>query len=430
MQRILPVLFALIALILITWWSGQEWQALDQAERDRSQAGGEAILDTLIGSLQAGVRRDRIATLHMQTVVESVLKSARLLGFRLDLGGEQGFSAGLDLPEPRLSSDAGVEEHPGMLLFWRRIHLQDDSFGRHGRGPNNQESTAFLPLDASGQRVLIGLDLGPRQAAIDAGRRRVLMAGVTAAALVLAMSAWMLLAARSRLLQHQLQQARAQAEHLMELHLAAAGLAHETKNPLGIIRGLAQRMGEADDPLAMRDDAMAIVQEADVAVARLGDFLRYARDPKPTLAAVSLPELVSKISGLLSAEIATHGLSLSSAGPPCCVLADAQLCEQMLMNLLLNALQACAPGCHLRITWSLVGERANWAIADDGPGIPPDILPDVCKPYVSGRSDGHGLGLALVRRFAEAQGWRLGIDSSAKGTTMTIMNMQIVPGCR
>ena len=78
------------------------------------------------------------------------------------------------------------------------------------------------------------------------------------------------------------------AEHLAELELTARGLAHETRNPLGLVRGLAQRInGNGDLPAEAREAAAAIMEQADRADAGLGDFLAYARSRPPRLAPVA-----------------------------------------------------------------------------------------------------------------------------------------------
>ena len=69
----------------------------------------------------------------------------------------------------------------------------------------------------------------------------------------------------------------------------------------------------------------------------------------------------------------------------------------------------------------LNGDRARLTISDHGSGIPEDLRSDIFKPYKSGRSGGHGLGLAIVQRIVEDHGWEITVDSTADfGTTFTI----------
>ncbi len=89
--------------------------------------------------------------------------------------------------------------------------------------------------------------------------------------------------------------------------------------------------------------------------------------------------------------------------------------EQLFLNLLLNAAQAVEPGGTVTVVLEMKGTRARVAIADDGPGISPEVRDRIFQPFFSTKSDGTGLGLAIARRIAEAHGGRLEI-AGADGT--------------
>jgi signal transduction histidine kinase len=92
----------------------------------------------------------------------------------------------------------------------------------------------------------------------------------------------------------------------------------------------------------------------------------------------------------------------------------------------MNSLQACKPGASVRVVLQPAGRQATLRVEDTGGGIAPEALRDIFKPYVSGRSDGHGIGLSMVRRLAEAMGWQVEANSQVgQGTIMTIHHIKV-----
>ena len=105
------------------------------------------------------------------------------------------------------------------------------------------------------------------------------------------------------------------------------------------------------------------------------------------------------------------GVELKQEGADLSILADADQLEQILVNLLLNSLQASRSGGRVTIITATDGDGCRLAVRDTGSGVDPALLDDIFKPYVTGRSDGHGLGLAIVRRIVEDHGWSVGLRS-------------------
>ena len=212
-----------------------------------------------------------------------------------------------------------------------------------------------------------------------------------------------------------------------ELSLAASGLAHETKNPLDIIRGLAQRLVAAEASPAARRSAGQILDQADLAASRLGDFLTYARlrDPKPE--AVAVGSLLRYAAEVLAPDLEAKGIPCRVDGDAV-VQADEEMLLQIVLNLMLNSIAAGAEGDALELGFERDRDAptGRLVVQDHGVGIPPELLDKVRKPYISGRADGHGLGLALVERLAELHGWQLHIESRpGEGTRVEIRGMQI-----
>lgn len=214
----------------------------------------------------------------------------------------------------------------------------------------------------------------------------------------------------------ELQSALERGERLEEMNRVAAGLAHETRNPLMIIRGLAQTSERAaGDPEAVREQARLIIDEVDRITGEINGFLTFARPREAAPEPVRLSRLIPETLQLLDDEARAFGATLESrlTSDDAPVLADPGQLRQILMNLLVNALQAGAG------TVSVATEARRGGleliIDDDGPGIPAARRAELIKPYVSDRDGGTGLGLAIVDRIARAQGWTLHLEDAPGG---------------
>ena len=129
--------------------------------------------------------------------------------------------------------------------------------------------------------------------------------------------------------------------HLREMNLAAAGLAHETRNPLNIIRGMAQMISKQNDaPAEIREKVRAIVDETDKVTAQLNEFINYSRPREVRRAKLALDSVVNEVVRALAYDIEEKKIQLETKGEPMTIEADEQLLRQALFNLVLNAIQA------------------------------------------------------------------------------------------
>jgi len=225
----------------------------------------------------------------------------------------------------------------------------------------------------------------------------------------------------------QLEAERTRRAHLEELGLAAAGLAHETKNPLGIILGFAQQiLANPEEPARSRVMVEHIIDEVDKAQARLGNFMTFARQRKVNATFLNVREMCVRIGEILQPDFDAVGVKLEMECAAVGILADEEMLRQVLVNLLLNSLHASSPGSRVTVQIIPKGKKAALVVEDQGNGIPPELLPNIFQPYVSDNSRGHGLGLAIVKRFVEEHGWTINADSRPHhGTVMTISGITL-----
>jgi signal transduction histidine kinase len=209
----------------------------------------------------------------------------------------------------------------------------------------------------------------------------------------------------------------AEQEALAGIGRATAVIAHELKNPLGIILGAAEVAANAEKPEAAQRRALAIVGEE---VRRLDHTLRqllnHARPAVPTPkvqgARALIDEAVARASSeggpLAGLDVAV--LDDDSVGSVA-IVCDEGHAHQILLNLFTNAAQAAA--AHVRVKLSRVGTHVAVAVSDDGSGVSPSVAERLFAPFVTTKQRGAGLGLSASRRLARENGGDLVLAASS-----------------
>lgn len=230
-------------------------------------------------------------------------------------------------------------------------------------------------------------------------------AGVAAAGVALALRNL----SQSADLQLRLLRASEMNSHLREMNLAAAGLAHETKNPLNIIRGLAQMISKQEDaPPAIREKSRDIVDEADRVTAQLNEFINYSRPREVRRSPVALGAAIGEVVRALGYDLEEKAIQLTVQPDLPRIEADEQLLRQALFNVLLNATQAIEGGGEIQVSVTRTGEHSlALGIRDNGPGVAPENRKEIFKPYFTTHQKGTGLGLAIVQQIVHAHGWEI-----------------------
>lgn len=246
-------------------------------------------------------------------------------------------------------------------------------------------------------------------------------AGVVMAATLLAQF-WFRRYQRSR---KQLYEATARKEKLVALGHLAAGVAHEIRNPLSSIKGLAKYFAErtpADGEAHQLAQVMA--KEADRLNRVVSELLELVRPAHLTYQSVDLNDVITHSLQLISQDAASRSITLAFTAQPalCRIQADPDRLKQVLLNLYLNAVHAIGRDGVITVAVRECGDgRVKVSVADSGKGMTAEQLQAIFTPYFTTKADGTGLGLAVVQNIVEQHGGTIHAESApGEGALFTL----------
>ncbi len=234
---------------------------------------------------------------------------------------------------------------------------------------------------------------------------------------------------KSSELQMRLVRAREANSQLREMNVAAAGLAHETRNPLNIIRGLAQMISKAPDvPQEIRQKSVDITGEVDQVTVRLNEFINYSKPREVRRSPVLVSAVVADVARALKSDLEDKEITLEQRVEGITINADQQLLRQALFNLVLNAIQSVEPKGRIEIATRKSGpQEACFEISDNGPGVPESQRTEIFRPYFTTREKGTGLGLAIVKQIVMVHGWEIEcLANDGKGALFRVSRIELI----
>jgi signal transduction histidine kinase len=222
---------------------------------------------------------------------------------------------------------------------------------------------------------------------------------------------------------HRTQMSR--AEHLATLGELATGLAHEIRNPLAGIAGVIEIISR---DLPATSPARSVVKDVRQEIARINhivtDLLQTARPHPPKVRRGDLNTTVEHAVMLGRQQAMSKNADVTLQKDPSLpeVEHDSDQIHQVLLNLLLNAVQAIEHDGEISVTVRSQGNTAVIDVVDNGRGIAPEHLPNIFRPFFTTKGDGTGLGLSLARRIVEDHHGRIEVRSTlGQGTTFSVI---------
>ncbi len=208
--------------------------------------------------------------------------------------------------------------------------------------------------------------------------------------------------------------ARAAREELI------ASVSHEIRTPLAAARGHVDLLRDG-----RAEDAAITVSRIDRELARMtrlvNDLLALSRSSDPewlSLRLVSLQSILDELATRMTSVDATQ-VEIAAA-PDVMIEVDSDRILQALTNLTQNAILHTPPGTSVSVSTRIEDQNVQFAVRDNGPGIPADVLENFGEAFIRGSTSGSGLGLAVARAVTTSHGGHLSVESSNVGTTITV----------
>jgi len=228
---------------------------------------------------------------------------------------------------------------------------------------------------------------------------------------------------------HRTQMSR--AEHLATLGELATGLAHEIRNPLAGIAGVIEIVGR---DLPVTSPARAVIKDVRLEIAQINriltDLLQTARPHPPAVRPTDLNTTVEHAVMLARQQILSKPIKVELEKDPKLpnVEHDRDQMHQVVLNLLLNAVQAIDGAGVVRVVIASKKDQALISVSDSGRGISPQHLPFIFRPFYTTKGNGTGLGLSLVRRIVEDHRGRIEVESEVGNGTEFLLTLPLRQG--
>lgn len=219
------------------------------------------------------------------------------------------------------------------------------------------------------------------------------------------------------------------ADRLSALGQLSAGLAHEIRNPLGSLKGSVQILERAELPAETRRE---FAQMANSEVARLEklltNFLDFARPHLPQRTLIEPALLLESVARLAAETAKMANVSIELAPEPTNSIAvDAEQIRQVLLNLVLNAVQAMPNGGHITLICRQTDGSLLLMVSDEGCGIPREDLDRIFDPFFTSRAEGTGLGLSIAYQIVNRHGGQISAENNPGGGATFTLSLPVEP---
>ena len=219
------------------------------------------------------------------------------------------------------------------------------------------------------------------------------------------------------------------AERLSSLGEMVAGISHEIRNPLGIIKSSSELLKKKLAGVDVSNSIPDIIIEESVRLNNIiTDFLNYAKPRSPHLATCNVEEVLEKNITFLASQIKAEGYTIEKH----CknnlpeISADADMLYQAFLNILINAMQAMTGGGKIHVEITSNDGSVFVCFEDEGQGIPEDLLKKIWDPFFTTKEKGTGLGLGIVKNIIESHGGNVMINNQPDGGARVLVELPVI----
>lgn len=400
--------------------------------------GESRLLQTLIEETADQPGLKYIAVIDSQGIVLAHSDSD-LIGGRLESGWAPGrFETKISWRMINALETEIFEVYRGFTPVQGGRHPFGGNEGRHhgqrGRNRTWNEQDVWEPRPRSGPPsnqnsaqnqvyVLVGLDRQPFEKALEANFYSNGLSALAVTFMALGALISVFWAHNYRLSRRQLELEVTRNERLTALGHMAAGVAHEIRNPLSSIKGLATYLAQKFP----RDDkgveaAQTLIGEVERLNRVVSELLEFSKPSVLKLKPGNPAEVVAQALRLSEADLKSKRIKVDISAPqqPRPLPINAERLTQALLNLFLNAVEAMEPGGRLSIKLEEKDEGPQLTVSDSGPGLSPEDMESIFTPYFTTKPSGTGLGLAIVKQIIEGHNGRISVKSGRCGASFII----------
>lgn len=289
------------------------------------------------------------------------------------------------------------------------------------RSGSDYMKSAYAPVTSPENEVvgILGVEAGASYFdVLRALRSAIIMVDVAGGAIIVLLGLFFYLQSASL---DRAQAAIIQGENLATMGRMVAGIAHEIRNPLSIIKTSAERLSRKYNP---GDEVFAYIsEEVDKLNHIVTGYLSFARAEHQKLEPQSMQKIISRCLLILEPEMEAKSVRVrrTAAATDVTVIGDDKRLQQAVLNILLNAVQAVDRNGTIEISLDESNRSAIVAVTDNGVGIPQKQLKEITKPFFTTKERGSGLGMSIVSTIVKEHGGELKIESApGKGTTVML----------
>jgi len=227
--------------------------------------------------------------------------------------------------------------------------------------------------------------------------------------------------------QKQMREEMARLDQLNLVGEMAAGMGHEVRNPMTVVRGFLQLLGNKPDCQQYKEFYDLMIEELDRANSIITEFLTLSKNKAVKKRLMNLNQIVTALSSLIRADAAnTDNYVIEELGAVPDLLLDENEIRQLMLNLARNGLEAMSKGGILTLSTYVDGDEVVLSVRDEGNGIEPGLLEKIGTPFFTTKDYGTGLGLAVCYSIAARHNATIKIASGPEGTTVLVRFKDVV----